>query len=520
MKPKLVIAGPGAGKTYGMVQSIIQKVSSLSSARYMIVITYTNSAADNIKHRLSQHMTIPPNVFIGTIHAFLNKFIVIPYASINNVNIKKDKIFIQCQTDDIFERHKKDRGLSLTNNSASALKKRIRESLNKKGYISFDQTISLAKDCIDNVQLKKIVSNRIQFLYIDEFQDTNNQIFHIVDTIRKEKKTEIYCVGDPEQFIQSFDNSVKTFANLPFFKMASNSKYELEFNKSNYRSTGKIVEFLNHFNSRSYGDNIFSQENTTGILGESVKFITKHDTITSIIPIFNELCDKKEITNHDRCIIGKRNELIKRIANALSHNVKSPGKNNSNSPIKSIIDTLLFSLRMNQTEFCEKYKTDVYTLRKHAIAILKALKHGTITNEDTYGNFLLEELNLEMKAGVPIKIENIKIYYSTDIQNLAVTVSNIHSIKGLEAEAVLVIAKTEEELLLWIEKDRTIRETYRNKESTDYPRLGYVAFSRAKKLLCIACLQQVSTGTLAKLIALDVELLGTNPTNVGESSLN
>ena len=48
-KPILVIAGPGAGKTYGMVNEIIQSLKTLSPARYMIVITYTNSATNNIK---------------------------------------------------------------------------------------------------------------------------------------------------------------------------------------------------------------------------------------------------------------------------------------------------------------------------------------------------------------------------------------------------------------------------------------------------------------------------------------
>lgn len=51
-KPKLIIAGPGAGKTYGMVNEIISSLSELSPARYMVVITYTNSATDNIKNRL------------------------------------------------------------------------------------------------------------------------------------------------------------------------------------------------------------------------------------------------------------------------------------------------------------------------------------------------------------------------------------------------------------------------------------------------------------------------------------
>src|ERR1700751_1349909 len=99
-KPQLIIAGPGAGKTYNMVQTIIRKLPSLSSSRYMVVITFTNSAADNIKNRLSKKINIPKNVYIGTIHSFLNKFIVIPYSSLNSDNVGSEKLFIQCDTDE------------------------------------------------------------------------------------------------------------------------------------------------------------------------------------------------------------------------------------------------------------------------------------------------------------------------------------------------------------------------------------------------------------------------------------
>jgi DNA helicase-2/ATP-dependent DNA helicase PcrA len=162
---------------------------------------------------------------------------------------------------------------------------------------------------------------------------------------------------------------------------------------------------------------------------------------------------------------------------------------------------------MSQAEFCAAYKTNSLTLRKHAVAILKALQSREIKDENTFGNFVVQNLRLTLKPGIPVKIENIRIYFQENVQTEVHTVSNIHTIKGLEADAVLAVAKNEKELLLWIEKDRQIRETYRGKEETDYPRLGYVAFSRAKKLLCIACLEQISSETKDKLTALGVEII-------------
>lgn len=506
-KPKLIIAGPGAGKTFNMVQTILDELKQLSPARYMVAITYTNSATDNIKKRLSKKITPPPNLFIGTIHSFLNRFIVIPFSSLHDSSIGTEKLFLQCQTDDVFESYQKSKGKRFSNEEAATLKARIRKKLNEKGYISFDQTVALARECAVNDRISSILSNRIQYLFIDEFQDTNNAIFEIVECIRKKKKTKIYCVGDPEQFIQSFDIKSKIFANIPILKALGKTTFEITFNTANHRSSERIVAFLNNFNSRVVGSETFKQNSRTGIVGENVKFIPAFGSMTTILPYFDQVCVTAGISQIDRCIIAKKNDTVNRIVAVNDNKYAPPAKIALVTPIKSIIDTLLSALDMSQSEFCAAYKTNSLALRKHAVAILKALQSHVIKDENTFGNFVVQNLGLTLKPGIPVKVENIRIYFQDSVQTDVHTVSNIHTIKGLEADAVLAVAKSEKELLLWIEKDRQIRETHRGKEETDYPRLGYVAFSRAKQLLCIACLEQISVETKNKLTALQVEII-------------
>lgn len=510
-KPKLIIAGPGAGKTFNMVQTILNELRHLAPSRYMVVVTYTNSASDNIKKRLSKKITPPPNLFIGTIHSFLNKFIVIPFSSLNDSSVGTEKLFLQCQIDDVFESYQKSKGKTFSNEEAAILKARIKKRLNEKGYISFDQTVALAKECAENDKILGILSNRIQYLFIDEFQDTNNSIFEIIECFRKKKKTKIYCVGDPEQFIQSFDIKSKIFANIPILKALGKTTFDITFNTANHRSSEKIVAFLNNFNSRVVGNQTFQQNSQTGIVGQNVNFIPVFGDITTILPYFDRACVSAGINKVDCCIIAKKNDTIKRIVAALDNKYTPPARNDFITPIKSIIDTLLSSLGMSQSEFCAVYKTNPLVLRKHAVAVLKALQNQVIKDENTFGNFVVQNLGLTLKPGIPIKVENIRIYIQDSLQTEVHTVSNIHTIKGLEADGVLAIAKNEKELLLWIEKDRQVRETHRGKEETDYPRLGYVAFSRAKKLLCIACLEQISLNTKTKLNALGVDILPVTP---------
>ena len=49
MKPTLVIAGPGAGKTHDMVQYVAKAIPYLDHSRVLAVITYTNAATESIK---------------------------------------------------------------------------------------------------------------------------------------------------------------------------------------------------------------------------------------------------------------------------------------------------------------------------------------------------------------------------------------------------------------------------------------------------------------------------------------
>lgn len=517
-KPVLVIAGPGAGKTHNMVNSIIEKLHVLSPVRYMVVITYTNAATLNIKNRLAKRITIPENLFIGTIHSFLNKFIVIPCGSFGEEQISSEKRFLQCQSSDVFDQYRKKSGKSFDTQGAAVVQAQIRKRLKQLGYITFDQTIDIGKKVMSVKKIAEVVSNRIQYLFVDEFQDTDNAILSVVEALRKTKLTEIYCVGDPEQYIRSFDSGIKQFANIPIIKSAGKTTYDLEINSDNWRCSSKIVDFLNIFNSRTYKGEVFKQICKTGYEGEPVKFINLSGDASSIIKHFNNLCNIADISPNDRCIIAKRNDLIRRIESALSGNVKSPKKVGPISPIQVVKDTLLSVAEIKQNEFCEKYHCDILGLRKYCLKIISAIQLGDITDQNSFHQYVTVELGIELKNNFPIKINNLKSQIGGVNKYELITVCNIHTIKGLESEAVLAIAKKEDELLLWLNRDFAVRDAFRDSETTDYSRIGYVAFSRAKKVLCIACLEPISNETIKLIESYDVKIVPDHD-EVGTASL-
>lgn len=63
----------------------------------------------------------------------------------------------------------------------------------------------------------------------------------------------------------------------------------------------------------------------------------------------------------------------------------------------------------------------------------------------------------------------------------------IHKAKRLEADCVLVVAENEKQLFKWLNMTKT---DMRNERDEDY-RLGYVAFSRARKVLAVAVLEEI-----------------------------
>ena len=70
----------------------------------------------------------------------------------------------------------------------------------------------------------------------------------------------------------------------------------------------------------------------------------------------------------------------------------------------------------------------------------------------------------------------------------------IHKSKGLEADGVLVIVENRKQFFKWLNMKR---DDLKNEKDEEY-RLGYVAFSWAKRVLALACLEKIDFTELRK----------------------
>src|SRR5690349_141217 len=76
----LLVACPGSGKTRTLSYKIAYELLRLTSRRqYLIGITYTNAAADEIKERIEILGAETKQLWIGTIHSFCLEWVLKPY---------------------------------------------------------------------------------------------------------------------------------------------------------------------------------------------------------------------------------------------------------------------------------------------------------------------------------------------------------------------------------------------------------------------------------------------------------
>ncbi|OOF55409.1 hypothetical protein BKK56_06635 [Rodentibacter genomosp. 2] len=252
----LLFAGAGSGKTRTLV-NVLQKLKNNHKKELMkrnqkiAVITFTNAACEEIRHRL-QYDSI---FHVSTIHSFSWELIK-PFT-------KDIKIFLQEKLkDDISDlKNKLNRARSDSskkNYQKDIEKKEIRlNSLNEiscfiyspveilvgKGTLNHSEVITIFTKFITEFTLmKSILISLYPILFIDECQDTEKELLKsLIQTQQCNKET--FCLGlfgDLMQQIYSIGYS-ELVDNLP-------KDWEKPCKIDNYRCPSRIVELINKIN--------------------------------------------------------------------------------------------------------------------------------------------------------------------------------------------------------------------------------------------------------------------------------
>lgn len=347
--PILVIAVPGAGKTYSISVRLHNMIwnHNIDSSK-ILVVTFSKESAKDMSNKFSDMFEdflkeeIPNYkknpIKFSTIHSFAYK-IVRDYSFENNIffkiieKIKKEtinKIYKKlCNdniTDDIYEiitsqiSYVKNKLLSLEEIEEISYEIHSKffelfieyENFKKENnYIDYDDMLCMAYEILNtNDYFRNKYNNMFEYIIVDEAQDTSNVQFEIIKII-SEKYNNICCVGDDDQSIYEWRSAdVDNF--LFFDKYFPNTKKI--FMEQNYRSTKKIINASDLFiksNLKRYNKNMFTENN----FGDNISIIECKSYVSQIDFIVNQLKNSKNLKSN--AIIFRNNISAFTIANVL-----------------------------------------------------------------------------------------------------------------------------------------------------------------------------------------------------------
>ena len=268
----LLIACPGSGKTRTLTYKIAYELSRINSNKeFVIAITYTNNAADEIKERVELLGVDTTQLWIGTIHSFCMEWILKPYHLYSERLKNGFKVINSFDSEKIltelckpYKNEKitywdcgiiaKTDGFHLTcldnrkHNSINNIIQEYFSIIEKNRQIDFEQILFYAFEILkNNSVISNILCKLFPFILIDEYQDTKEIQYHIISKILNVNKgdSKTLIVGDPNQSIY---NSLGGYP-MPkddLEKLFGFTLTQLSLDK-NYRSSAAIINYFDYY---------------------------------------------------------------------------------------------------------------------------------------------------------------------------------------------------------------------------------------------------------------------------------
>jgi DNA helicase-2/ATP-dependent DNA helicase PcrA len=235
----LLSGGAGSGKTYTLVQ-VIKKVIVENPSALIACMTYTNAAVEEIEERVDHQ-----NLNVTTIHDFL-------WDNIKHFQKELKKCLVELANDEEVKAVKIDSeepipedffdDLQDPNNPENKIQ--YKEFLRiSKGIISHDQIIAVSDLIFQQFpKLGDIVKDKYKFIFIDEYQDTQEEVVKIFLEHFKltTKRNVVGFFGDAMQSI--YDN---TIGNLDEYKGEDIDKVQEVKKEQNRRNPSLVIDLAN-----------------------------------------------------------------------------------------------------------------------------------------------------------------------------------------------------------------------------------------------------------------------------------
>ena len=311
----LILAGAGSGKTRTITYRIAHMIENVGISPYSILaVTFTNKAAKEMRERVEELVgDIAKACTISTFHSFGMRLLRM-YAK----EVGYNSNFTIYDTDDQKRMVKailKGQNLSLngvklterdivsmiskikeqikTLDEYSVMNKQIVEVYDKYNRVLLESNAMDFSDILLNTykllqkpEILEKVQNKYKYIMIDEYQDTNNLQYKIIDLIAR-KSSNLCVVGDENQSIYGFRGA--NILNILNFETNYNNAKIIKL-EENYRSTTTILDAANELikNNKSSKDKKLWTQNGKGDLIKVLACDNARDEVSRIIEIIKE----------------------------------------------------------------------------------------------------------------------------------------------------------------------------------------------------------------------------------------
>lgn len=268
-----LVACPGSGKTRTLTYKVALELSRVEDPKkWVVAITYTHRAADEIRERIEILGVNTSQLWIGTIHAFCLEWILKPYGLYHEKLNHGFKIVNSYDSEEIISQlcskfsteystikfancnhYYTPRGIVLTSARGNELlvKQILSEyhnHLEENRQIDFEQILYFTYEILfKNNRIAELLSKLFSYILIDEYQDTKEIQYSIVASIMNVNPNDVkaFVVGDPNQAIYGSlggyaitRQALESLTGVPFTPMSLDK---------NYRSSSRIVDYFRKY---------------------------------------------------------------------------------------------------------------------------------------------------------------------------------------------------------------------------------------------------------------------------------
>lgn len=299
----LVLAGAGSGKTRVLTTRIAHLIKEGVNPWQILAITFTNKAANEMKERVSSITSDANQTWIGTFHSIffrilstnihllgMDQFTLIDDADQKSI-IKKASEHVGFDVDKKIQQIVmsqisiwKNEGIlpgdamsisqgSKSENELAQVYQLYEMEKEKHNYFDFDDLLLKSIHLFNNnPELLGKYQNLFKYILVDEFQDTNEIQFRLIEMLSTKHKN-VFLVGDPDQSIYSFRSA--KIENILNYQQMHPDTVVINL-KENYRSTRNIVEASNSLVERNK-ERLSREAISVGEQGDNIHVIQLND---------------------------------------------------------------------------------------------------------------------------------------------------------------------------------------------------------------------------------------------------